>query len=128
PSDGAALGHRVIHRAHRRWDSARAADERGPPSLAPPWDAGPSPPTLRGAGSPLTPQAQVRHASLPLSDFLKLRSRSRVWGMEQLLDYGDPSIRGTNCWERDCLIPQPPFTTTSLRFLLVMGVSKVIDY
>ncbi|XP_039847734.1 uncharacterized protein LOC120707038 isoform X2 [Panicum virgatum] len=30
--------------------SARAADERGPPSLAPPWDGGPSPPTLRGGG------------------------------------------------------------------------------
>ncbi|KAG2642212.1 hypothetical protein PVAP13_2KG262790 [Panicum virgatum] len=74
PSDGAALGHRVVHRAHRRGRrvvrsarrqgralrhgcrlgmkpySARAADERGPPSLAPPLDGALLRPHCRGGG------------------------------------------------------------------------------
>ena len=134
-------GERVVRRARRQGRalrhgcrlgmkpySARAADGRGLLHSRRHGVGALLHPRCRGTGSPLTLQAQVRHVSLPLSDFLKLRSRSRVWAMEQLLDYGDPSIRGTNCWERDCLIPQPPFTTTALRFLLVMGVPKVIDY
>ena len=56
-------GERVVRRARRQGRalrhgcrlgmkpySARAADGRGPPSLAPPWGGGPSPPTLPGDG------------------------------------------------------------------------------